>query len=237
MTMWGLCMENRNLRDSFYFAIRGIIYVILTQRNMRIHLLLALITVILGINLEIDVFSLLLVILAIFLVLITEMINTAVESTVDLYTRQQKQLAAIAKDVSAGAVLLASINAVVLGYTVFFTKLNSFMLEFMQNALDVLTLSYAVLLLISSGIFIGIAIIVQLKGSNFNILQAIVDILAGVIFVLLFLFSEHSILAIIVALTWKYTVVYIFSLSGLGATNILMILSGLIIGKLSFWVW
>ncbi|MDP8236093.1 MAG: diacylglycerol kinase [Candidatus Erginobacter occultus] len=108
--------------DSFNAAVAGIVHVLKTQRNMRFHFLAAvgvvLISVILGMAFE----DLLFLLSAIVLVLLAEMINTAIEMTVDLVQDSYHPLARIAKDVSAGAVFLVSLYAVGVGYLVFFTR-------------------------------------------------------------------------------------------------------------------
>lgn len=117
-------MKNRNLLESFNRAIDGLVYCFRTQKNMRIHYLAALVVLVLSLWLQVSKEELVVVFLAIVFVLITETINTAIEVTIDLITKEYHPLAAIAKDVAAGAVLLAAINALVTAYFVFFPKLN-----------------------------------------------------------------------------------------------------------------
>ena len=59
------------------------------------------------------------------MVIVTELINTAIEKTIDLITEEYHQLAKVVKDIAAGAVLLSAINAVAVGYLLFFDRLNS----------------------------------------------------------------------------------------------------------------
>jgi len=119
-------MEKRSLIKSLNYAAEGIIHVLRTQRNMRIHFAAAALVLIfsLFINLSRAEFAILL--FAIALVLVTELINTAVEATIDLVSTTYDPMAMIAKDVAAGAVLLASINALVVGYLIFFERLTPF---------------------------------------------------------------------------------------------------------------
>ncbi|ACB84784.1 diacylglycerol kinase family protein [Natranaerobius thermophilus] len=191
-------MERRNLLESFYFAIRGIAYTLLTQPNMRYHLVAAILAFSLGLFLEINIIKLLLVVFAIFLVLITEMINTAVESTVDLYTREKKQLAAIAKDVAAGAVLLAAINAIILGYIVFFEPVNILLLTWTEFLVSDNTLN--TLLLFIFGFMIVIGVFTYLKGNNVKFITACVSFILGTIIVLMFNYLEHILLAMTIGL-------------------------------------
>ena len=94
-------------------------YAFKTQRNIRIHLSAAILAVMLSWLLEVSAGDFALVILAISLVLFAEMVNTAVEKTVDLFMSTYHPLAKIAKNVAAGAVLITAISAVVIGIIVF----------------------------------------------------------------------------------------------------------------------
>ena len=86
---------------------------------MRIHFLLAITAAIMGKRVGLETYELMAVFFAIALVMISEMVNTAVESVVDMLTENYHPLAKTAKNVAAGAVLIAAINAVVTGYLVF----------------------------------------------------------------------------------------------------------------------
>lgn len=103
----------------FKFAARGIFYALKTQRNMRIHYLVALAALFLAWKLQVSVFELLWVVLAIFLVLIAELFNTAIEVLVDLVSPGHHYLAGIAKDVAAGAVLLSALHSLVVAFLVY----------------------------------------------------------------------------------------------------------------------
>ncbi|MBP1930533.1 diacylglycerol kinase [Ammoniphilus resinae] len=113
---------NRLIR-SFGHAIEGIVYTVKTQRNMQIHIGAALLVLFMGWLLQISWSDVLLVFFSIFLVFILEMVNTAIEATVDLVTGEFHPLAKTAKDVAAGAVLLAAILAVIVGFYVFLEPL------------------------------------------------------------------------------------------------------------------
>ncbi len=122
-------MEVRKLIDSFNYAISGLIYALRTQRNMRIHFALALIALIFSILFNVSKVELLILFFTISLVIIAEMINTAVEAVVDMYTRRYHPLAKIAKNVAAGAVLFAAINSIIVGYLIFIDDLTPVTLE------------------------------------------------------------------------------------------------------------
>jgi diacylglycerol kinase len=101
------------------YAWNGIVYTAHTQRNMRVHLALAVLAIALGIWLRISPVEFAMVFMVITLVVVSEMINTVVEACVDLATREYHPLARVAKDVAAGAVLLCAMLAVVIGCFVY----------------------------------------------------------------------------------------------------------------------
>ncbi len=97
----------------------GIIWVLRTQRNMRVHFLAGAVALVLAVVLGVSRVDLLAVVLAIALVLVCEMINTALEAAVDLAMPDEHPLAKIAKDVAAGGVLISSACSLAVGYLVF----------------------------------------------------------------------------------------------------------------------
>ena len=117
-------MERHRLVESFNCAIEGVIYVLRTQRNMRIHLAAAAVVIIAAIVLSIPRLEFLLVCSAIFFVLFAEMVNTAAELTIDLISETYHPLARLVKDIGAGAVMLASANSIVIGYLVFMRQIE-----------------------------------------------------------------------------------------------------------------
>ena len=110
--------------ESFNFAFEGIIHVLRTQRNMRIHFAIAFAVLVAGFWSGVTRFELMALILAIAFVLIAEMVNTAVEHTIDVATTSFDPMAKLAKDIAAGAVLIASGTAVAIGYLVFARRLQ-----------------------------------------------------------------------------------------------------------------
>jgi diacylglycerol kinase (ATP) len=110
------------LIDSFNYAFEGVIHVLRTQRNLRIHFLAAAIVLIAALYLDVSKLELIALLLAIAFVLITEMVNSAIEGAIDISTTSFDPNAKLAKDVAAGAVLIATINAVAIGYLVFAGK-------------------------------------------------------------------------------------------------------------------
>ncbi|MBE3585545.1 diacylglycerol kinase (ATP) [Desulfofundulus australicus DSM 11792] len=119
-------MVKGSFRKSFGYALAGLAYALRTQPNMRFHLLAALVVVVAALWLRIEGRDFLLVLLAITLVMMAEMFNTALERVVDLCTGRYHPLAKIAKDVAAGAVLLAALNSLIVGLVVFYPYLLVF---------------------------------------------------------------------------------------------------------------
>ena len=105
-----------SILESFNFAFEGIIHVLRTQRNMRIHFLIAALVLIAALFSGVDKMELIALLLAIAFVLIAEMLNTAVEAAVDVATTSFDPMAKLAKDIAAGAVLIATAVAVAVGY-------------------------------------------------------------------------------------------------------------------------
>lgn len=114
-------------KQSFFKALKnslnGIIYTLKNERNIKIQLFIAILAVIFGVLLKISLTEWVILVITIFIVIISELINTAIETTVDLITNEYNEKAKIAKDVAAGAVLIAAINSVVVGIIIFGTKI------------------------------------------------------------------------------------------------------------------
>jgi len=108
-----------SLLDSFNYAFEGIIHVLRTQRNLRIHFLAAALVFGGAIAVGVSRLQLIALVLAIAFVLVAEMLNTAIEGVIDVSTTSFDPNAKLAKDIAAGAVLIASITAVAVGYLVF----------------------------------------------------------------------------------------------------------------------
>jgi diacylglycerol kinase (ATP) len=148
-------MRSRSLLWSFEYAIRGIVYAVRTQRNMRLHMLSAVVVFVAALWLHISGLELIALLFAVGLVIICELVNTAIETTVDLATDGFDPLAAIAKDVAAGAVLISAITAVAVGYVVFFLRLTPIAQRMMQSVRS----SSATVTVLALGIT-GIAVLV-----------------------------------------------------------------------------
>ena len=106
------------LHKSFGYAFEGISTCIKNERNMKIHCCATVLVVIAGFQIE---WCICLILFG--LVMALELVNTAVESVVDLVTKERQPLAKIAKDTAAGAVLIAAIMAAIAGLIIFVPKL------------------------------------------------------------------------------------------------------------------
>jgi diacylglycerol kinase (ATP) len=133
----------QTILESFNFAFEGIIHVLRTQRNMRIHFLAAVIVLIAALAVGVSKLELIALLLAIAFVFITEMINSALEHAIDVATTSFDPLAKLAKDIAAGAVLIATVNAIAIGYLVFSGEIadrSSRLLDRLRDAPAQLTL-------------------------------------------------------------------------------------------------
>lgn len=129
-------MRSRNIVESFNYAIEGIIYAVKTQRNIKVHLIMAMLAMILAVVLNVTRVELLILMLTIGLVISTELINTAIEEVVNL-AHEDPPLARVAKDVAAGAVLFSSVMAVGVGYIILFQRLIRFDLRQLMRGIAV----------------------------------------------------------------------------------------------------
>ena len=110
---------------SFKYAFSGISYVLKTSRNFKIQLIFAVTSLLIGFLMQISQSNYLILIATIMSVLILEILNTSIESIVDLVVKKEYSiLAKISKDTSAAAVLLASINSVIIAVYIFVPKIK-----------------------------------------------------------------------------------------------------------------
>jgi diacylglycerol kinase (ATP) len=106
--------------SSFHYAFAGILYAVRTQPNMRVHLFIAALVLVATLLLRLERIYIVAIVIIIVIVLALELMNTAIEAVVDLLTVAHHPLAKTAKDAAAGAVLIATIGAVIVGYLVFY---------------------------------------------------------------------------------------------------------------------
>lgn len=116
--------KNAKFSESVNYALEGIVIAIKTEKNMRIHIFTAILIVILSLIFGVTRSDLKSLSFAISLVFFAELMNTAIEAAVDISTTRYHPLAKKAKDVAAGAVLVVSLNALVIGYIIFSKKIK-----------------------------------------------------------------------------------------------------------------
>ena len=109
----------KKLNFSFKYAFEGIYYALKYDQNLRIHFFVGFLVVLLSIYFRVNHFEAGILGVMILLVISTEMINSAIEQMVDLITNEHRQEAKIAKDVSAGMVLLTAIGSIIVGLLIF----------------------------------------------------------------------------------------------------------------------
>lgn len=112
-----------NFFESMNHALDGISYTATHERNFRIETCIAFIVSILGVILHISLIEWTILVLVIAMVLSLEIVNTAIERNVDLVTKEYRELARIAKDASAGAVLVMSMFSLIIGILIFLPKI------------------------------------------------------------------------------------------------------------------
>ena len=112
-------VRSQSLLTAFYVAARGILYCIIHERNMKIHLGCALIVLIAGFIVSLSMWEWCVCLVCIALVCALECMNTALEACVDLATARYHKLARIAKDAAAGSVLVAAFFSLIIGLLIF----------------------------------------------------------------------------------------------------------------------
>ena len=109
---------------SFKHAIKGIVFVIKNENNFRIHLFATILVIVTGFFIKFSLKEWLVMTILIGLVLVTEIINTAIEKLVDFVSPEYHKQAGTVKDISAGAVLVAALVALIGGSIIIIQKLN-----------------------------------------------------------------------------------------------------------------
>ena len=126
-------LKNSGFIDAWKNATNGIIYATTTQGNIKKQLIIAIIVVIASLFFNLSKAEFLCFMFTIVLIIFAEMVNTAIETVVDLYVDVYHPKAKIAKDVAAGGVVITAINAVIVAYFLFFDKITDIGLNFIEN--------------------------------------------------------------------------------------------------------
>jgi diacylglycerol kinase (ATP) len=125
-----------SLFQSFEHAAEGIVHALRTQRNLGFHFTIAAAVLVAAIAFGATKLELMALLLAITFVLVAELVNTAIEAAVDVASTSFDPMAKLAKDIAAGAVLLASLNAVAVGYLVFSGEIRNRSSRFLNRLND-----------------------------------------------------------------------------------------------------
>ena len=113
----------KKIRNSFKYAIEGIWTSFKTERNMKIHIFIMILVIIAGIILKINKSEWIICIILFAIVIGSELFNTSIETIVDIVMPEKNEKAKIAKDVSAGAVLVVAIGAAIIGLVIFVPRI------------------------------------------------------------------------------------------------------------------
>lgn len=118
-----LKVKTKKLINSFKYAIEGIIASFKTERNMKLHILAMTIVILLGIAVKLSKLEWIICIILFAIVIAGELFNTAIETTVDIAMPYRNEKAKLAKDISAGAVLIIAIASLIIGVIIFVPKI------------------------------------------------------------------------------------------------------------------
>lgn len=152
-------MKNNNFFDALQNAFNGIVYAVTTQSNIKKQLVIAVAVMLISLFFDLNKAEFLCLMFTVVLIIVAEMINTAIETVVDLYTDLYHPKAKIAKDVGAGAVVITAINALIVAYFLFFEKISTIGLNIINEVVNSPThLAFV-------AVFITVIIIVTLKAA------------------------------------------------------------------------
>lgn len=161
-------MKKPKFTESMNYAVRGLTYALKTERNLKIHISASIIVLLLCLWIDIDKTDLMFILIAISLVLITETVNTSIEAVVNLLTLSQHPLAKIAKDVSAGAVLISVLNALACGYLIIFPAVQR---PIIYDAISKIKSNYSNIIIILAVLIVITVFTFKLIGKKGNFLR------------------------------------------------------------------
>lgn len=115
--------KSKKIINSFKYAIQGILTSFKTERNMKIHTCIMILVIIVGILFKINKYEWIICVICFAIVIGGELFNTAIETVVDMVMPYKNEKAKIAKDVSAGAVLVLAMGAAIVGFIIFMPKI------------------------------------------------------------------------------------------------------------------
>lgn len=122
-------VDHKTLLKSFTYSFEGVIHAIYYNQNMRIHIVVAILVIAASLIFKVSPFEMVILGIMILLVIMAEMINTAIEEMVDLIVTKHYRQAKIAKDVASGMVLVAAVGSVIVGILIFVPHIAKFVLQ------------------------------------------------------------------------------------------------------------
>ncbi len=158
---------DKGILNSFKVALEGLVHILRSERNMRIHFAVGLLVIVSGIYFHLEAEEFIHLCFAISFVLVAELFNSAIEHAIDLIHDEYHPLAKISKDVAAGAVFISVVNAVIAGYLLFYDKLR----WTFQGNFDKITQSPWHVTLIALFIVVGVVIFVKVLRHEEHLLR------------------------------------------------------------------
>lgn len=116
-------VKSKKIINSFKYAIQGVLASFKTERNMKIHTCIMILVIIAGILFKINKYEWIICVICFAIVISGELFNTAIETVVDMVMPYKNEKAKLAKDVSAGAVLVLAMGAAIVGLIIFVPKI------------------------------------------------------------------------------------------------------------------
>lgn len=158
-------LHNKNFFDSWKNAIEGIIYGATTQSNVKKQLVIISVFLIISLFFNLSKVEFICLIFACVLIIFAEMVNTAIETVVDLYVDVYHPKAKIAKDVAAGGVVITAVNAVIIAYFIFVDKIGEQGISILKTVIN--SPAYLAFVSIALVIIVTIALkAARIKGKN-----------------------------------------------------------------------
>ena len=118
-----LKVKTKKIANSFKYAWQGLISAFETEKNMKIHVIIMFLVILSGIIFKINVYEWIICVMCFASVIGAELLNTAIETTVDIAMPERNEKAKLAKDVAAGAVLVIAIGSAIIGLIIFIPKM------------------------------------------------------------------------------------------------------------------
>lgn len=209
---------------SFRFAYDGIKYALATQANMKFHFFASIVVLMSALFFHLPKVEILFLFLAIALVIVTELINTAVEKTVDLAMPDRHPLAKIAKDAAAAAVLVAAAFAVVVGAIIFYEPID----EWLRGEKETVAVITPVSIWLYISLVVITVIVMQTRFSNSRIVKP--SLWMAIAFSISTLITMIVPVAFVSLLSYGLSVIFLFILYERKNRSLLALLFGAAVG-------